>query len=50
MAAEAIHADDDESALASAAKLHPGVEREIWQGDRLVGRIQVDPGQNTKPF
>jgi hypothetical protein len=42
--AEWIEADDDGHALAVAAQLTHGLTREVWDRDRLVGRIEVDPG------
>lgn len=43
VAAEWIEASSDEDALATAAALRRGVKREVWQGDRLVGQIEMDP-------
>ena len=42
-AAEWIEAEDDSAALAAAREINGAVRYEIWEGQRLVGRIQVDP-------
>lgn len=47
VAAEWIEAKDDDEALATAAALRRGVKREVWQGDRMVGHIEMDPGTET---
>ena len=44
VAAEWIEASDDDEALATAATMRRGVKREVWQGDRMVGQIEMDPG------
>ena len=43
--AEVIEAEDDEAALRMAAELTGCVHREVWDRDRLVGRIEMDPGE-----
>ena len=47
VAAEWIFATDDDDALATAAGLRRGLKREVWQGGRLVGQIEMDPGADT---
>lgn len=47
VAAEGIQAADDDQALASAARLYSGVLREVWQGDRFVGTIELDPDPDS---
>ncbi|MCH8615828.1 hypothetical protein LZ016_06910 [Sphingomonas sp. SM33] len=42
-AAEWIEAEDDSAALAAAREINGATRYEIWEGQRLVGRIQVDP-------
>ena len=37
--AEWIEGDDDEAAIAAARELHHGRRCELWQGLRLVARI-----------
>ena len=44
LSAEWIEAESDEHALALAARLSHGIAREVWDRDRLVGRIEMDPG------
>jgi hypothetical protein len=39
-AARWIDAADDSAALDAARRLHEAVECEVWQGQRLVGRVQ----------
>jgi hypothetical protein len=46
IAAEWIEADDDDHALDVAAQLKIGLRREVWDRDRLIGRIEIDPGEN----
>ena len=45
LSAEWIEAENDEQALALAAQLTQGIAREVWDRDRLVGRIEMDPGE-----
>lgn len=45
LSAEWIDADNDDHALALAAQLAHGMTREVWDRDRLVGRIEMDPGE-----
>jgi hypothetical protein len=42
-AAEWIEADDDASALDSARQFSSAVRCEVWQGQRLVGRVDLKP-------
>jgi hypothetical protein len=44
-AAEWIEADDDSSALESARQFIKAVQCEVWQGQRLVGRVSLKPDQ-----
>jgi hypothetical protein len=39
--AEWIEADDDEAAIAAATVQHEGQECEVWQGKRLVCRLDL---------
>jgi hypothetical protein len=39
--AEWIEADDDEAAIEAAKERHDGYECEVWQGPRLVARIDL---------
>lgn len=39
--AEWIEADDDEAALAAAEERFGGFKCEVWDGQRLVGRIDM---------
>lgn len=48
IAAESIQAEDDARALSAAAKLQAGTKREVWDGDRLVGKIELDSGRTAK--
>ena len=43
LAAQSVEASDDEQALGAAGRLRQGTKREVWDGSRLVGRIEVDP-------
>jgi hypothetical protein len=40
-AVEVVEAMNDAEALVEAAKLDEGLSREIWERDRLVGRIEA---------
>jgi hypothetical protein len=40
-AAEWIEADDDEEAMAIAKETHDGEHCELWQGARLVARLDL---------
>jgi hypothetical protein len=42
--AEWVDADDDAVALQTARRFKDGVRCEVWQGQRLVGRVQA--GEN----
>ena len=42
--AQWVEADHDAAALATARQFRNSVRFEIWQGQRLVGRVQ--PGQD----
>ena len=42
-AAEWIEAEDDSAALAAAREINGAIRYEIWEGQRLVGRIQANP-------
>ena len=44
-AAEWIEAPDDAAAIEAARQMDEAVRCEIWQGQRLVGR--VEPGRQT---
>lgn len=44
-AAEWIEADDDPSALDAARQFTKAVQCEVWQGQRVVGRVDPKPGQ-----
>jgi len=44
-AAEWIEAADDSSALDSARQFKSAVRCEVWQGQRLVGRVDLKPDQ-----
>lgn len=39
--AEWIDADDDEAAIEVAKETHDGHECELWQGQRLVARLDL---------
>ena len=39
--ADWIEADDDEGAIAVAKDIHDGFECEVWQGGRLVARLDL---------
>lgn len=39
--AEWIEADDDEAAIEVAKAMHDGHECELWQGSRLVARLDL---------
>ena len=39
--AEWIEADDDEAAIGIATETHVGYECEVWQGKRLVARLDL---------
>ena len=39
--AEWIEADDDASAIEEAKRTHQGYECEVWQGKRLVTRLDL---------
>lgn len=43
-AAEWIEAEDDSGALNSARQFSKAVQCEVWQGQRLVGRVDLKPG------
>lgn len=42
---EWVDALDDEDALRIAATMKPGTRREVWHWERLIGKIEVDPGE-----
>jgi hypothetical protein len=42
-AAEWIEADDDSAALESARQFARAVQCEVWQGQRMVGRVDLNP-------
>jgi hypothetical protein len=49
-AAEWIEAEDDAAATKSARQFKTAVRCEIWQGQRLVGRVDLasnQPGERT---
>ena len=49
-AAEWIEAADDAAALQSARGFDKAVRCEVWQGQRLVGRVEPDRnGDSEKP-
>jgi hypothetical protein len=39
--AEWIEADDDAAAIEEAKRMHPGYQCELWQGTRLVARLDL---------
>jgi len=41
--ADWIDADDDEGAIEAARERHDGYECEVWQGRRLVARLDLRP-------
>ena len=41
-AAEWIEAADDAAALDAARRFHTAVRCEVWQGQRLIGRVDPD--------
>lgn len=43
--AEWIEADDDDSALLAARQFDDAVQCEVWQGRRLIGRVDLDFSQ-----
>ena len=45
LAAEWIEADDDAAALESARQFTKAVQCEVWQRQRLVGRVDLDPNK-----
>ena len=48
-AAEWIEAADDAAALDSARGFEQAVRCEVWQGQRLVGRVKPDRDNGSKP-
>jgi hypothetical protein len=44
-AAEWIEADDDAAALEAARQFTKAVQCEVWQGQRVVGRVALRPDQ-----
>jgi hypothetical protein len=44
-AAEWMEAEDDSKALESASQFESAVRCEVWQGQRLVGRVDLRPDQ-----
>lgn len=42
--ADWIDADDDQAAIEVATKKHDGYECEVWQGKRLVARLDLRRG------
>lgn len=44
-AAEWIEADDDAAALESARQFTKAVQCEVWQGQRMVDRVNLKPRQ-----
>ena len=46
-AAEWIEATDDASALDSARHFKTAVRCEVWQGQRLIGRVDLKPEQQS---
>ncbi|MGZ2412110.1 hypothetical protein ACUXST_001531 [Sphingomonas sp. F9_3S_D5_B_2] len=42
--AEVIFAENDEEAVMLARKLETGLRREIWDRNRHVSTIEIDPG------
>ena len=42
-AAEWIEAEDDSAAIASARQFKKAVRCEVWNGQRLVGRVDLTP-------
>ena len=44
-AAEWIEAGDDAAALKSARQFTEAVQCEVWQGQRLVGRVDLKPSE-----
>jgi hypothetical protein len=47
--AEWIDAEGDEEALRLASTITAGLNREVWERDRLVGRLVMDPGSGSDP-
>lgn len=45
-AAEWIEAADDAAALEAAREFDQAVRCEVWQGQRLVGRVEHDRGKS----
>jgi hypothetical protein len=39
--ADWVEADDDEAAIEIAKEMHDGYECELWQGSRLVARLDL---------
>ena len=46
-AAEWIEADDDSAAMNSARQFKEAVRCEVWQGPRLVARMDLGPDSRT---
>lgn len=46
-AAEWIEAGDDATAMDSARQFKSAVRCEVWQGQRLVGRVELKPEQQS---
>ena len=44
-AAEWIEADDDAAAIQSARQFKSAVRCEVWNGQRLVGRVDLTPSK-----
>ena len=44
-AAEWIDADDDSAAVDAAREFTKAVRCEVWQGPRLVQRVDIDPSK-----
>jgi hypothetical protein len=47
--AEWIEAKDDEAAIEAAEGMHHGRKCELWQGGRLVARIDRRRGEPVRP-
>jgi hypothetical protein len=46
-AAEWIEADDDAAAIESARQFKTSVRCEVWNGQRLIGRVDLTPTKRT---